>query len=139
MPTYLTRQRKLLYEYLCEHADETLSASQITEALGKSGVSQSAVYRNLSALEQEGKIRRSLKVGSTEACYRYMDAEPCRGHLHLSCVGCGRVVHMDNEEMQRLSDSLSKTDGFKLSCSQTVLYGLCSECSAKNDEGSEKV
>ena len=58
MPKYMTKQRKALLSFLSAHADEKLSARQIAQTLSGEGISISAVYRNLSALEQEGKIRR---------------------------------------------------------------------------------
>ncbi len=128
MPRYMTRQRKILLDYLQKHADETFSANQIVEALADENISQSAVYRNLAAMEQEGKLKRSAKAGSQELYYRYADAEACRGHLHLSCVRCGKTVHMEQEEADQLADSLARTEGFALNRSDTVLYGLCSDC-----------
>lgn len=63
MPKYMTKQRKALLSFLSAHADEELSARQIAQTLSGEGISISAVYRNLSALEQEGKIRRVSKNG----------------------------------------------------------------------------
>ena len=60
MAKYLTRQRKRLLEYLSEHTDEQMSARQIADALAADEISVSAVYRNLSALEEEGLLKRSV-------------------------------------------------------------------------------
>lgn len=54
------RQRKRLLEYLSEHTDEQMSARQIADALATDEISVSAVYRNLSALEEEGLLKRSV-------------------------------------------------------------------------------
>ena len=91
MAKYITKQRRLLLDFLAKHTDETLSAGQIAEALSGKEISTSAIYRNLAALEQEGKLKRSVKPGSQEAYYRYTDDEDCRGHLHLSCLRCGKM------------------------------------------------
>lgn len=55
MPKYSTQQRKALLHYLSEHPDEHLSTRQIAQALAAEKISLSAVYRNLAALEAEGK------------------------------------------------------------------------------------
>ncbi len=128
MPKYMTRQRKILLDFLLEHADEALSAASIIDALAGESISVSAIYRNLADLEREGKLKRSTKSGIQEAYYRYADAEKCRGHLHLSCVQCGKTFHMEQEDADRLADKLAETEGFALNRSDTVLYGLCSEC-----------
>ena len=89
MQAYMTQPRKRLLNYLHSHADETLSASQISQDLPE--ISVSAVYRNLSALEQDGTVRKVAKSGSREVFYQYMKAEECRDHLHLSCKKCGNT------------------------------------------------
>lgn len=124
---YLTRQRRLLLDYLTEHADETLSAGQIAEDLSGAEISVSAVYRNLAALEQEGRLHRAAGSGK-EQSYRYSDAEGCRGCLHLSCTCCGRTFHMDRTDAERLVDAVAEAEGFAVDRAETVLYGLCAAC-----------
>ncbi len=128
MAKYATKQRMLLLDFLSEHIDETLSAGQIAEALSGKRISTSAIYRNLAALEQEGKLKRSAKPGSQEAYYRYTDDEDCRGHLHLSCLRCGKTVHVEEAETDALAHRLAKNEGFTLDRTDTVLYGICADC-----------
>ena len=128
MAKYMTKQRKLLLDFLSEHTDETLSAGQIAEALSDKGISASAIYRNLAVLEQEGKVKRSVKPGSQEAYYRYADDEHCRGHLHLNCLHCGKTVHLEETETDALAHRLAKNEGFALDRTDTVLYGICADC-----------
>ena len=45
MPRYHTKQRAALLSFFEEHADETLSVQQITDALQGAHISLSAVYR----------------------------------------------------------------------------------------------
>ena len=127
MQAYMTQPRKRLINYLHEHADETLTAGQISRELPE--ISVSAVYRNLSALEQDGTVRRVAKAGSREVFYQYMKAEACRDHLHLSCKKCGKTFHMDEAETEALLSSIAKLDGFTVDSSETVLYGVCEGCS----------
>ncbi len=128
MAKYLTKQRKLLLDFLAEHTDETLSAGQIADALSGKEISTSAIYRNLAALEQEGRLKRSARPGSQEAYYRFTDEEECRGHLHLSCLCCGKTVHVEEAETDALTHQLAKSEGFALDREDTVLYGICADC-----------
>ena len=125
---YMTKQRKLLLAYLSAHADETLPTGRIVEALAGEGISASAIYRNLAALEQEGKLKRSARPGSQELSYRYIGAERCQGHLHLSCLRCGKTVHVEEAETDALTHQLAKSEGFALDREDTVLYGICADC-----------
>ena len=107
MSKYMTRQRKILLDFLSKHTDETLSARQIADALSKDDISTSAVYRNL----------------------RYVGAEECKNSLHLSCKICGRSIHMDDADAEQLIKNVSKHKGFTIEKSETVLYGICEDCS----------
>lgn len=128
MPKYMTKQRKALLAFLSEHADKEFSARQIAETLSSDSVSVSAVYRNLSALEQDGKIRRVSKSGSREAFYQYTDCTGCKDCLHLSCEKCGKTYHMNTPDAERLVAALAQNDEFSIDKTATVLYGVCKEC-----------
>lgn len=133
MPKYMTKQRKTLLEYLEHHPDEELSAKIIESELSGMGVSISAVYRNLSDLEKEGKIRRVSKSGSREIYYMYTDAHECRESLHLSCKKCGKTYHMNSQCAEMLVNTLAQNDEFTIDKSDTVLYGVCKDCKPKGD------
>ncbi|HCA04631.1 MAG TPA: hypothetical protein DEO32_01905 [Ruminococcaceae bacterium] len=128
MPKYMTKQRKTLLSFLSAHADEELSARQIAETLNDESISISAVYRNLAALEQEGKIRRCSKSGSREVFYQYTDCTSCKDCLHLSCEKCGKTYHMNTPDAERLVRALAQNDEFSIDKTATVLYGVCRDC-----------
>ena len=129
MQACMTQPRKRLLTYLHNHADEDLTAAKIAEELPE--ISVSAVYRNLSALEKDGAVRKVAKNGSREVFYQYRKAEACRDHLHLSCKICGRTFHMDEAGTQALLDAIARADGFTVDREDTVLYGICGECQNK--------
>ena len=133
MAKYNTEQRKKLLDYLISNADSCLSASQIAEALKNEDISVSAVYRNLSDLEKSGRIRKLSKSGSRESYYQYIDTDRCKDRLHLSCVECGKLFHLDNCISKKLLEEVSESDGFAINKSQSVLYGVCKNCK-KSDE-----
>ena len=133
MPKYMTKQRKTLLSYLSDHADEKLSARRIEADLSSEGISMSAVYRNLSELEKEGKVRRVNKSGSREVFYQYTDGEHCKECLHLSCEKCGKTYHMNTPGAQMLIQNLAQSDEFTIDKANTVLYGVCKDC--KNNGG----
>jgi len=127
MAKYVTKQRKILLEYMTAHADEMMSAEQIAEELADKGVSKSAVYRNLAELENEGRVSRISRAGVREGLYRFTDAEECREHLHLSCVKCGKTFHMGVKATEKLIGTVEQDTDFYVDNS-TVLYGVCGDC-----------
>lgn len=127
----MTKQRKALLNYLSMHADERLSAKQLEDALKSEGISISAVYRNLSELEREGKVRRVNNSGSREVFYQYTDGAHCKDCLHLSCEKCGKTYHMNSAVAQTLIENLVQSDEFTIDKANTVLYGVCGDCRKK--------
>ena len=127
MPKYVTKQRKMLLEYLAQHTDQSLSAGQIAEALADT-VSKSAVYRNLSDMEADGTLHRIAGGGSREAVYRYSDRRTCSDKLHLSCKKCGKTVHMQKQIADTLVSSVAAQDDFAIDKGDTVIYGVCAAC-----------
>jgi len=127
MAAYITKQRRALLDYLAMHPDESLSAGDIAGALAGAGISVSAVYRNLSALEEEGRIRR-VSRGGREAYYQFTDSQACRDHLHLLCKSCGTTYHMDEEDAETLIRNLIRHEQFLVDRVDTVLYGTCEAC-----------
>ena len=127
MPKYMTKQRKILTDYLMQHIDENLSAGQIAEALSDT-ISKSAVYRNLADMEAEGKLHRVMGGGSREVIYRYSGSHICSESLHLSCKKCGKTVHMQQKLADALVESVAENDDFSIDKGETVIYGVCSAC-----------
>lgn len=122
-----------MLDYFAEHKDESVSANQIAGELSGSGISLSAVYRNLSLLEQEGRVAKSSKGGSRKVFYRFTDADDCKMHIHLSCRSCGKTYHMDAPATENLVHNVEKNSDFSVDRSSSVLYGICGTCRQKNN------
>lgn len=128
MSVYSTKQRTVLLDFLKKHADEVFSADRIADDLKDEGISLSAIYRNLSALEAEGKVQRVTKGGSRKTFYRYKAADECKEHIHLSCSKCGKTYHMPLPATNTLIDNVKQNTDFEIDRTETVLYGVCGEC-----------
>ena len=124
---YMTLQRKALFDLLEQHRDETLSADMIISLIGGSA-SRSAVYRNLSALEKQGLVKRTAASGSNRAMYRYTGSDECRDSLHLECSKCGRTFHLKAPAADDLIENVMRNAGFRIDSRNTVLYGVCEKC-----------
>lgn len=133
MNEYMTRQRRLLYDFLAQRADRRFTAREAADALSDE-ISRSAVYRNLAALEREGLITRSVPDGSREIYYQYLRCGDCRERIHLTCTSCGGSFHMEEAHAERLLKTLSEEMGFRLNKTKTVLYGVCEDCAETKEK-----
>ena len=128
MAKYKTKQRAELIDYLERHHDETLCVQRVYEDLKHTGISLSAVYRNMTELEDEQKLMRVEKDRCSETMYRYAGASDCSGKLHVCCTECGKTIHVSDEQTDALANALSGEDGYSLNVSKTVIYGVCPDC-----------
>ena len=132
---YSTSSRKKILEILKKSKDKTITASQIGDQLKamESEVNITTVYRYLDRLEKDGTVIRYASGQGTQASYQYVDqGQGCEGHLHLKCVKCGKILHLDCEFMKEISEHIQKDHGFSLQCKNSILYGICRECQVKN-------
>ncbi len=125
MAKYHTNQRKILTDYLSHHVDKPITAQGIGEELKT--LSLSAIYRNLADLEKSGIVQKTVNSDDRKAYYRFVDNCGCKEHIHLSCMNCGKVFHLDNSDT--FVEHLFKSEQFEVDKSVTVLYGLCKDCS----------
>lgn len=131
MGKYMTEQRKRLISFLEKNPHEMYSAREIYEALSDGNISLSAVYRNMNALEELGFVTRRGKPDTKEAYYQYTANEDCKNRIHLTCVKCGKSIHMDAEEADDMVCGVLKKNGFSIDKSETILYGVCGKCRKK--------
>ena len=83
MAKYVTKQRRQLLDYLSRHTDEQMTARQIADALTQENISLSAVYRNLSNLEADGLLKRSVREGTRDVFYQYIYLAVCAGKASI--------------------------------------------------------
>ena len=118
----------LLTACAAKPAENDTADVEIADALTQENISLSAVYRNLSDLEADGLLKRSVREGTRDVFYQYIAAEECKDSLHLSCRVCGKSIHLGDAEAERLLDSTLKSTGFQIDKSETILYGVCADC-----------
>ncbi len=134
MGRYNTNQRKALADFFKEHRDTYFSTDEIVNSLCSRGdISKSAIYRNIDKLVREGSLQKSAEEGSRKFLYRYVNDDRCGSHLHLKCLLCGSVYHMDDRQTQIVL-SAAKGSSFVIDEKRTVLYGMCERCRPETGE-----
>lgn len=123
----VTRPRRVIVELLAE-SQHALGPIQLFD-LGRAqypGLGLVTVYRTLEKLEELGLIQ---KVHLPEGCHRYLRA--AQGHEHLLlCTRCGQVVFFEGDDLQPLTDKVSRRTGFQIDDHWLQFFGLCPNCAA---------
>ncbi len=130
---YNTVSKTKILEYLEQNAGRTVRAHDILLHLHETGlvVNVTTVYRCLDRLTGEGRVLKYTAEDGTQAVYQFAEPEHhCEEHLHLQCIRCGSIVHLDCDFMDDLKLHALEEHGFSIRCKNSIIYGLCKECQA---------
>ncbi len=133
---YNTAQRKAIIDCLLQ-VHGHMTAAAVRAALAESGhkVSPATVYRQLEKLVDEGVAVKSTPIGEKSACFEIIDRGACEAArcYHMKCTTCGKLIHLDCDEVEKLCTHMLDKHGFCIDMTSTVLFGTCKECSARAD------
>lgn len=130
---YKTKQRYILLAYLESIAGLHFTAGDVCEYFKEEGASigQSTIYRHLENLVDEGLIKKYIIDSNSPACFEYVghdSPEDENINFHCKCEKCGKLIHLNCNELEELQVHLHEKHQFKMNPIRTVLYGLCQEC-----------
>ena len=132
--TYKTEGRKKIMDILRQSGGVPLSVPQIEGKLqeGGSPLNKTTIYRYLDKLEDSGDVVKYAVDEGRKALFQLVDRKRrCDQHLHLKCVECGALLHLDGPPMSTLAEQVYTEHGFMIQCRNSVIYGLCQECLKK--------
>ena len=122
--SYHTQQKTALLSFLSRNADSQYTVDEIIEYMGADAPGKSTTYRQIKKLCDDGLVRRFVREGTSSAVYQIAGVNCCCEHLHIKCVDCGRLMHLDD----KAQDALVKSTGFVIDDVRSMLYGHCAEC-----------
>lgn len=130
---YKTKQRGAILEYLETTAGEHVTAKSVHRALADAGsnIGAATVYRQLDKLVEEGIVRRYTLGQNEPACYEYAGEGGACEHphcFHCLCTQCGKLYHMECDQLSGIAEHLSGEHGFSIDPQRTVFYGICENC-----------
>ena len=128
---YATANRKKILDFLKENHNRTLTVADIDAHLKAcdSEVNITTIYRYLDKLEKEGTVMKYVAEKGSQATYQYVEqGHNCEDHLHLQCVKCGQVIHLECHFMHEIFEHVEKEHGFMMQCKNSIVYGICKDC-----------
>ena len=118
---YATNSRRKILDFLKSNSDRTVTAADIDQYLKRNGdaVNITTIYRYLDKLATDGTVMKYVAEAGGKAVYQYVElGQHCEEHLHLKCVKCGCIIHLDL--WMRLQSTSKRTTDF--SYSAKILY-----------------
>ena len=127
---YNTGKRERIIRFLRINSARSFTLEEISAEIVPSGNGKSTVYRIVSELVADGKLKR-LSDGKTRHCtYQYVGDDECVSHLHLKCRDCGKLIHLCDEISREFANALLSEDGFTLDAG-AMLFGKCADCGSQ--------
>jgi Fe2+ or Zn2+ uptake regulation protein len=127
----LTRQRRVVVQVI-ESAPRHLDANEILELARKidADITQVTVYRTLELLKRHGLIDE-LDLLHLRGHRHFYESHGPRDHIHVACVGCGKVREVESPLYEELKQQISRDCGIEITVARTEIGGLCEACRAK--------
>lgn len=128
---YNTKARKCILDFLEQSGEGTVSVSDITEYMEREGVSvnRATVYRYLKRLTDERRVLKFTEDETQKSVYQFVgQKQNCDEHIHIKCIRCGRLMHLECGFTENIKKHLAEEHGFLLHCEGSILYGLCETC-----------
>ena len=128
----ITETRKAVIDFIIQSHDHP-SADMIYQALLPAfpNMSLATVYTNLKVLIDEGFVSELKVRNDTTTYYDFMGHQ----HLNVICEKCGRIADMDLDLPDVQQEAADQT-GYQITKSQMVVYGICPDCVARQQEAS---
>ena len=123
---YKTKHKTELIEFLKKNEDKHLTIQEIQRSL--KGIPQATLYRLMDSLVEAGQVRKYYIEPNSSCCFQYVDNEHCHEHFHLICKKCGKLIHLECDEVDHLLQHIKDDHGFDIDVSKVNFYGECEEC-----------
>lgn len=137
MAEYITEQKKTLLGFLRQHSERSFTVEELTESIKKMkqgmgrAPAKSTVYRLMTRFVEEGTVKRFVRGHSRRFVYQIVSCERSELHLHMKCMKCGKLFHLDEGLSDELMEKVKKLCDFSVNGSETVLFGNCVECASE--------
>ena len=123
------RQEKILEiieKYDISTQEELIA--KLKNIYGADAPGKSTVYRLITHLVDEGRVKRLVKGHGRSFVYQSVRDNGCKCHLHMKCTSCGRLFHLDEELSHKLLAQVRSFSDFSVDEEETVLFGKCAAC-----------
>ena len=130
----VTLSRLKVLELLEEHAEEHLSAEDVSRLLLENNVELGlpTIYRVLTQFEEAGLVKRHNFEGG-----QYLfELNHGAHHDHILCLDCGRLEEFVDEVIEKRQHAIARDKGFRLEEHALILYAHCtrSPCPYRQQE-----
>ncbi|SFE60999.1 Fur family transcriptional regulator, ferric uptake regulator [Peptostreptococcaceae bacterium pGA-8] len=124
--SYQTKQQAAIFKICESFGEDYFTAAHVISCLEAEGVhlGMATVYRQLKNLESKGFLSSTHLAGSDSRSYRFLSPSP-ESAFYMQCEDCGKVIHFDCAEIQKVYSHLEADHNFSINPRKTIFYGQC--------------
>jgi Fur family ferric uptake transcriptional regulator len=125
----LTSERELILKEVFSRHDH-FDAEDLFQAFRarSENVSRATIYRTLPLLVESGLVQEALRCGE-RVCYEHIYGH--KSHGHMICMGCGKIVEFEDNELERIKRKVCKENDFQPAEFRFGIKGYCKNCKKK--------
>lgn len=122
-----TNQKKIILDTLSSlRTHPTINELYDKVKEKNSNIGIATVYRNIKKYVDDGII---FVVKTNDGIDRY---DYYGDHIHFECLGCGKIIDIDDDELQKGIREKTKENDLKFESCNILINGYCKQCK-KND------
>jgi Fur family ferric uptake transcriptional regulator len=125
----LTPQRRAILDIILETEGKHLSAEEIYELVKDKcpDIGLATVYRTMQMFDEEGLVyKHNFDDGRSR--YELNHHNEDHQHHHLICVGCNKVIEVEEDLLEQLEASIEAKYNFKINNHNVKFFGYCEKC-----------
>lgn len=116
-----TKEREIVYDCIDNLAHAT--TKQIIDTLADKAISLATIYRNLTILVEEERVKK-IRVASGLEVYETVKED----HFHFMCKKCKNIIDFDKSIIKVTVEDESYLKDAEIGYHDVVFYGLCPNC-----------
>ena len=133
---YKATPQRLMIAGALRHAGGHRTAGEIADAVRSENpaVDVSTVYRTLDMLTR-ARLATATDIGAGDTVYEWSAGD--EPHHHLICVHCGPVAEVPHNYLSGVETAIEDDFDFTPDLSHFAIFGVCSVCQQRVEDGVE--
>ena len=123
--TYNTKQKDLILDLIKEQNSEFTIKDIYSKLENKTGLT--TIYRLVDKLVSDGVLRKTIGNDNV-TYYQYLEKCEDENHFYLKCEKCGRLIHIDCECINDLTNHILINHNFQMNKEHIIINGICEIC-----------
>ncbi|MBR3898505.1 MAG: transcriptional repressor [Bacilli bacterium] len=122
---YNTKQKDLILNII-KQEEKDFTIKDIHSKL-KDETGLTTIYRFMDKLIEDGLVDKHIGKDN-KTYYNYLEKCDNKNHFYLKCESCGKIVHIDCDCIEDLSNHITNKHKFKLNRKHFIINGTCGDC-----------